>query len=309
MLLYHHSTFSQHQTGSHPECQQRTELLNALLKSSTWLDRSVCPHWQPAKLESLSKVHLPEYLQQLERWCAENAGRVESDTVVSQGSWQAALLAAGAATDAVRRVVAGEDQRAFCAIRPPGHHALAGGPMGFCLLNNVAIAAREALSLGLNRVLIVDWDVHHGNGTQDVFYHDSQVGFLSIHRSPFYPGTGDADETGAGDGLGTTLNIPVTLGITQTQFLDKLKAGLESLAARIKPELVLISAGFDAHRLDPVGGLCLEIEDYGHLTRAVLEIAEVHCQGRVVSLLEGGYHLEMMPRSVLAHLEALQASA
>jgi acetoin utilization deacetylase AcuC-like enzyme len=177
--------------------------------------------------------------------------------------------------------------------------------MGFCLFNNVAIAAREALSLGLSRIMIVDWDVHHGNGTQDAFYHDGQVGFLSIHRSPFYPGTGEVDETGAGEGLGTNLNIPVPFGITQTQFFDQFRAGVEKLANRIRPELILISAGFDAHRLDPVGGLCLEAADFAVLTKIVLDVATIHASGRVVSLLEGGYHLDMMPQSVVKHLEKL----
>lgn len=305
MLLYWSEHFADHDTGQHPECKQRIERLNALLKSSGIIERSTCPSWNAASEKSVVRVHVADYFKQLQRWCEDDAGRVESDTVVSRGSWNAALKAAGAAIDAVSKVVAGEDSRAFCAVRPPGHHALTNGPMGFCLFNNVAIAAREAISLGLNRVMIVDWDVHHGNGTQDTFYHDGQVGFLSIHRSPFYPGTGDADETGAGDGLGATLNIPVAAGITQKAFFDNLRRGVETLAEKMKPELILISAGFDAHRLDPVGGLCLENEDFGELTKIVLEVAQVHAQGRTVSLLEGGYNLEMMPKSVLQHLEVL----
>ncbi len=309
MLLYLNDSFSDHDTGNHPECKERIQRLNALLRSTGLVESSTCPEWSPSSAESVLRVHQADYFRQLEQWCQANAGRVESDTVVCNGSWTAALNAAGAAIDAVRQVVSGKDSRAFCAIRPPGHHALAGAPMGFCLLNNVAIAAREALAAGLSRVMIVDWDVHHGNGTQDVFYSDSKVGFLSIHRSPFYPGTGDADETGTGAGLGNTLNIPVAFGITQKQFFDQFRAGVEKLAAKMKPELILISAGFDAHRLDPVGGLCLEVEDFAVLTETILDVAKVHANGRVVSLLEGGYNLDMMPKSAVEHIKALKASA
>jgi acetoin utilization deacetylase AcuC-like enzyme len=307
MLLYYNDKFTDHDTGQHPECKERVVRLNALLRSTGWIEKSSCHDWEIASEKSIVRVHQPDYFRQLEKWCSQEAGRIEVDTVVSRGSWDAALRAVGAAVDAVKRVIAGEDKRAFCAVRPPGHHALANGPMGFCLFNNVAIAAREALSRGLSRVMIVDWDVHHGNGTQDAFYHDGQVGFLSIHRSPFYPGTGEADETGAGEGVGTNLNIPVPFGITQKQFFDQFRAGVEKLAARIRPELILISAGFDAHRLDPVGGLCLEAEDFGVLTNIVLDVAKIHAAGRVVSLLEGGYHLDMMPQSVVKHLEKLVA--
>ncbi|MFO0940292.1 MAG: histone deacetylase [Pirellulales bacterium] len=305
MLLYLNDSFSDHDTGNHPECKERIQRLNALLRSTGLIEASTCPDWQPANAESVLRVHAEEYFKKLEQWCQKSAGRVESDTVVSKGSWGAALCAAGAAIDAVRSVISKKDTRAFCAIRPPGHHALVDSPMGFCLLNNVAIAAREALATGLSRVMIVDWDVHHGNGTQDVFYDDGKVGFLSIHRSPFYPGTGDADETGSGAGLGATMNIPVAIGITQKQFFDHFRAGVEKLAERIKPELVLISAGFDAHRLDPVGGLCLEAEDFAQLTQIVADVAKVHSQGRIVSLLEGGYNLEMMPKSAVEHIKAL----
>lgn len=308
LLLYMSEVFTQHNTGQHPECIQRITRLNQLLQDRGWKQRALCPSWQESTPEALLRVHAECYLRQLEEWCRTGAGRVEADTVVSTGSWPAALSAAGAATDAVQRVVSGSNRRAFCAIRPPGHHALPNAPMGFCLLNNVAIAARAALAEGLQRVLIVDWDVHHGNGTQDTFYEDGRVGFLSIHRSPFYPGTGSAHETGSGQGLGTTLNIPVPFGISRDQFLQKFQRGLESLADRMQPELILISAGFDAHPLDPVGGLCLEEQDFASLTKIVCEVANSHAQGRVVSLLEGGYHLERMPSCAVEHLAALDDS-
>lgn len=308
MLLYISDVFAQHNTGQHPECIQRITGLNQMLRDNGWPQRATCPDWPEVNSEAILRVHDDCYVKQLEEWCRQGAGRIEADTVVSNGSWTAALHAAGAAVDAVRRVVSGQADRAFCAIRPPGHHALQKAAMGFCLLNNVAIAARAALAEGLQRVMIVDWDVHHGNGTQDAFYDDGRIGFFSIHRSPFYPGTGDADETGTGAGMGTTLNMPVPFGITTEQFFQKFRQGVEQLAEKTRPELILISAGFDAHTMDPVGGLCLEEPDFATLTKIVGDVASVHSSGRVVSLLEGGYHLERMPASVLEHLNALDGS-
>lgn len=305
MLLYHDNVFTQHDTGSHPECIARIERVNAMLESSGWIARANCPAWSAASRESIERVHRAAYFDQLKTWCEQAAGRVEADTVVSRGSWDAALRAAGAAIDAVQRVVQGEDQRAFCAIRPPGHHALADGPMGFCLFNNVAVAAHAAIAAGLQRVMIIDWDVHHGNGTQDVFYEDGRVAFYSIHRSPFYPGTGKVSETGTRAGLGWIANEPVTADITLKDFTDRFTRGIEALANRVKPELILLSAGFDAHRADPVGSLCLADEDFGSLTRIVRELAVSHCGGKIVSLLEGGYHLEHLPMSVNSHLSEL----
>jgi acetoin utilization deacetylase AcuC-like enzyme len=237
---------------------------------------------------------------------ARGGGRPDPDTVVGSDSFDVARLAAGAAGDAVDRVLAGEDRTALCLVRPPGHHALPDRAMGFCLFNNIAVAARAAIDEhGLDRVLIVDWDVHHGNGTQDAFYTDGRVGFLSIHRWPFYPGTGAADETGSGAGLGATSNLPIAFGTPRDNYRDKFRQELESFANRIKPQLVLVSAGFDSHREDPIGSLGLEVEDFGDLTRCVLDVANVHAGGRVVSLLEGGYHPTRLAECVAEHLEVL----
>lgn len=305
MWLYLDDSLSEHDTGKHPECPERITLLNKLLRQRGWDKRAQCPEWQPASREQLLAVHKAQYVDQLKSWCAMAAGRIENDTVVSPGSWNAALRAAGAAIDATRRVLTSEDTRAFCAIRPPGHHALVGGAMGFCLFNNVAIAAHAALAAGAERVLIVDWDVHHGNGTQDTFYADGRVGFFSIHRWPFYPGTGSKNETGTGRGLGWIRNEPVAADIAVGEFTDRFTRGLEDILAKSKPDLILLSAGFDAHRADPVGGLCLMEEDFHDLTRLLVQAADAHARGRIVSLLEGGYHLDHMPTSVAAHLDAL----
>ncbi len=308
MWLYLDDSLTEHDTGRHPECPQRIELLNRLLRERQWDKRCQCPAWEAASREQLLTVHDAAYYEKLKSWCAVAAGRIEADTVVSRGSWQAALRAAGAAIDATHKVMAGKDTRAFCAIRPPGHHALPSGPMGFCLFNNVAIAAHAALAAGAQRVLIVDWDIHHGNGTQDTFYEDGRVGFLSIHRFPFYPGTGTKTETGTGRGLGWIRNEPVDADISVRDFSDRFKRGLDDMLARCKPDILLLSAGFDAHRADPVGGLCLMEEDYRELARTMRQAADAHTGGRIVSLLEGGYHLDHMPTSVAAHLEGLELS-
>lgn len=305
MLLYIDDIFAEHDTGSHPECPQRIVLLNKLLRERGWDKRSECPKWEAATREQLLAVHSAAYHDQLRKWCEAAAGRIESDTVVSRGSWNAAVRAAGAAIDATKRVLTTDRKLAFCAIRPPGHHALPSGPMGFCLFNNVAIAAHAALAQGAERVLIVDWDVHHGNGTQDVFYEDGRVAFFSLHRSPFYPGTGAKSETGTGRGLGWIRNEPVKADIAMLDYRDRFSRGLDAMLAKSKPDLILLSAGFDAHRADPVGSLCLMEEDFLDLAKVIRQAADANAHGRVVSLLEGGYHLDHMPTSVLAHLEGL----
>ena len=216
------------------------------------------------------------------------------------------MLAAGAVCDAVERVVGSEDRSALCLVRPPGHHALPREVMGFCLFNNVALGARVAtMELGLDRVLIVDWDVHHGNGTQAAFWDDEQVGFFSIHRFPFYPGSGAASETGTGRGLGTTLNLPVAWGTSRHDYLQQFERELDQFAQKTRPQLILLSAGFDAHQDDPVGSLGLETEDFRELTRLVLRVAAEHSGGSLVSVLEGGYNPGALSDCVDVHLDEL----
>ncbi len=305
-LLYYDPCFLDHETGSHPERALRlSTAVDRLAKLG--LDRRCKRNdWKPASIERLSRVHSPEYVRELRAFVERGGGRIEADTVVSPKSFDVALRAAGAVCDAVDRIVRGDETRALCLVRPPGHHALQAGAMGFCLLNNVAVGARVAIDdLKLDRVLIVDWDVHHGNGTQDTFWHDEQVGFFSIHRWPFYPGTGDSGETGAGKGLGYTLNLPTRFGTTRKDYLARFTVELERFAAKVKPQLIMISAGFDAHRMDPIGSLELESEDFGELTSVVVQLASEHCGGKLVSVLEGGYHPEKLAESVAIHLEKL----
>jgi acetoin utilization deacetylase AcuC-like enzyme len=305
-LLYYDPIFLEHDTGRHPEHAGRLRAIVERLTTARLLEQCQRPPWQPVSLERLTRVHDQPYVAAIEKYAARGGGQIEVDTVVSPQSYNAALMAAGAVCDAVVRVAGGEAANALCLVRPPGHHALQNAPMGFCLLNSVAIAARVATrELGLDRVLIVDWDVHHGNGTQDTFWTDEQAGFLSIHRYPFYPGTGAADETGSGAGLGSTLNLPIAFGTRPRDYLARLQTELEQFANRTGPQLVLISAGFDAHRADPVGSLGLENEHFAELTRMLRQVANQHCEGRLVSALEGGYNPPVLAESVELHLREL----
>lgn len=310
-ILYASQRFLAHDTGDHPECAERLVDLPAHLDEVGVLGQCLRKPWEQASLERVAQVHETDYLGQLFEYASAGGGQIEGDTMMSSESFDVALLAAGAACDAVRTVMQGEHRRAVCLVRPPGHHALPAGAMGFCLLNNIAVAAKTAIEqLDLERVLIVDWDVHHGNGTQDIFWDDPQVGFLSIHRWPFYPGTGRSDETGTGDALGTTLNVPVEYGTSRTAYLDKFQSALEQMARKMRPQLVLLSAGFDAHLQDPIGSLGLETEDFEELTAQVLDVADEYAEGRIVSLLEGGYNPRVLAACVEAHLsELLQRDA
>ena len=306
-LLYYDPFVQEHKTGNtHAE---RPERMMPIVRHLNFLALDAhCrrPSWKPVTLEQVARVHDPAYVDMVKRFAEKGGGWIEEDTFVSEKSYDVALLAAGAPCDAVARIIAGEDNQAFCLIRPPGHHALPSGAMGFCLLNNVAVAAQVAIrEHGLERVMIVDWDVHHGNGTQDIFWQNGQVGFVSIHRSNFYPHTGNADELGTGDGLGTTLNVPVEFGTSRAEFLSRFNQAVESMADKLRPQLVILSAGFDAHRLDPIGSLGLETEDYEPLTLKMLEIAKTHADGRLISVLEGGYNPEALAECAELHLETL----
>ena len=307
-LLYYDPLFLEHHTGTHPERPERLVQVMRHLDRTGLEGRCQRPDWQPATSEQLALVHTPDYEATVEAFCKQGGGRIEEDTKCSERSCDAARLAVGAACDAVRRVVHGEDSQALCLVRPPGHHALPDAPMGFCLFNNVAVAARTAVrQFDLNRVLIVDWDVHHGNGTQAMFWEDPQVAYLSIHRWPFYPGSGRADESGTGKALGTKVNLPVEFGTPRSEYLDHFRSALERLASRVRPELVLISAGFDAHRDDPVGSLGLESEDFAVLTGMLLDVAAQHAGGKIVSVLEGGYNTGILAGCVALHLEEMLA--
>ncbi|MBX3437107.1 MAG: histone deacetylase [Planctomycetaceae bacterium] len=309
VFLYRDERFLKHATGSHPECSARLEAVHAALDASELPGRLVAGLCREAAQEDLTRVHSGAHIVRVEQLAKHGGGRLDPDTVVSPASYDVAALAAGTAIAAVDAVLADEPAQAVCLLRPPGHHALPERAMGFCLFNNVAIAARHAQAVHkLDRILIVDWDVHHGNGTQDIFYAEESVHFFSAHRYPFYPGTGDRDETGTAAGLGATLNLPLRFGISRMEFKRAFSNALETAAGRCRPQLVLLSAGFDAHARDPIGSLGLESEDFADLTQMVLDIAKQHCRGRLVSLLEGGYNVDALAESVLAHLQTLTAA-
>ena len=308
-LLYYDPIFLAHETGKHPERPERLRAVMRHLERTGLAARCGRPAWDPVRQDRLTRIHRPAYLESLKAFVSAGGGRIEVDTVVCSASYDVALKAAGAVCDAVERVTGGEDRQAICLVRPPGHHARADGAMGFCLLNNIAVGARTAVEeFGLDRVLIVDWDVHHGNGTQEAFWTDTRVGFLSIHRFPFYPGTGAEDERGAGAGLGTTVNLPIQFGLSRSAYYDRFAAEVRRFADRIRPQLVMISAGFDSHRDDPVGSLGLETEDFGPLTDVVLEVAKTHAEGRLISVLEGGYNTGVLAGCVEVHLRRLLAT-
>jgi len=305
-LLYTSPVFLEHDTGAHPERALRLATISRHLATEGLVQRCSQPQWSPATREQISRLHRDSWYDEVQDYAAAGGGRIEADTVVSERSFDAATLAAGAVCDAVGRVLSGEDQTALCLVRPPGHHAVPIGAMGFCLFNNIAIGAKEAIAAhDLDRILIVDWDVHHGNGTQDMFWTDEQVGFFSIHRWPFYPGTGGERETGVGPGLGYTRNLPIQYGTSRAEYLATFAQELEDFASRVKPQLVLLSAGFDAHRQDPIGSLQLETEDFAELTNIVKQIAAAHSGGKLVSVLEGGYHPDRLAESVGLHLKGL----
>jgi len=296
---------------THPEKPERFDaVVEALRKSGVW-DRLIQLEPRAATEEELLLCHTPGYLQVAKRDVeAGHAYLSTGDTDITRNSWDVAVRAAGSVLNAVDAVMAGSARNAFCVVRPPGHHATASRGMGFCLLNNIALGARYAQRrYGVERVLIVDWDVHHGNGTQEIFYADPSVFFFSTHQWPLYPGTGRADETGEGTARGTTMNFPFPAGSGRAEILGAVENSLAPAVEGFRPDLVLISAGFDSRIGDPLGRFTLTDEEFADLTRAVTGIAARHAGGRVVSVLEGGYNLVGLGSAAAAHVEALLSSA
>jgi len=308
--FFFHSTCLLHHNGpGHPECPDRLKAIHEQLEKSGVLTRVKSLTPQLADIATLALIHPRDYIEYIEHRSA-NAGnevvRLDADTSVCKDSFTAARLAAGAAVEAVDKVSRGELRNAFCAVRPPGHHAERDLAMGFCLFNNVAIAAEWLVrEKQAEKVLIIDWDVHHGNGTQHIFYERGEVFYLSLHQWPLYPGTGREDETGEGQGRGATLNVPLPPATSEQKYLEAFYKATETAFAKFKPDFLLLSAGFDAHRDDPLANLQLTENSFAHMTEFCGELADTFCGGKLVSLLEGGYNLTALANSVAAHIEKL----
>jgi acetoin utilization deacetylase AcuC-like enzyme len=304
--LVYDPIYLEHDTGDHVENSRRLVEAMSRLKETGIKEKLTSLPSRPASQEELEMIHAPQYISHVKSKAESGGGWLDPDTVVSPKSYEAALCAAGGVLAAVEVVMKGEVDNAFALVRPPGHHAIRDRAMGFCIFNNVAIAARFALSrFNLNRVLIVDFDVHHGNGTQDAFYADPEVLYFSTHQYPFYPGTGWMDETGTGAGEGTTVNFPMAAGWGDEEYLRAFNEVLVPVARRFQPELILVSAGFDPHWADHLAMMTVTITGFVQMATILKELAAELGQGRLVFTLEGGYNLRVVSSSVKAIFDVL----
>ena len=306
-FLIHSDRYAEHQTPpGHPERPERAEVMDVV--ASRWRERGaeiVAP--RSATPEQLARVHDPDYVRRI----ADTAGRsraLDPDTYTSPESFEIACLAAGAAIDAVERVMSGAHRAAMALVRPPGHHAERDRAMGFCLFNNVAVAAAHARAGGARKVAIVDYDVHHGNGTQHIFERDAGVLYISTHQYPYYPGTGAADEIGIEGGRGYTVNVPIAAGAVDEDYQLVFSKVIVPILLQFEPELVIVSAGFDAHERDPLGGMRLSTAAFAAMTAELRRVADECCRGRIVAVTEGGYDLPALRASIEAALEALSSA-
>jgi acetoin utilization deacetylase AcuC-like enzyme len=297
----------QHSCGpGHPESPARLQAIEAMLAGFPLPQRLAYLPARDASFEELARVHDAGYIRRIEATRGREPTVLDPDTSTSSGSWAAALRAAGGMLVAVEAVLGGGYAGAFAAVRPPGHHAEADRAMGFCLFNNVAVAARSALGRhGLRRVLLVDWDVHHGNGSMHSFYDSPEVLYFSVHQYPHYPGTGRVEESGRGAGEGYTVNVPLPGGQGDAEYLAVFRQLLQPLALAYRPELILVSAGFDVHRDDPLADMRVTEAGFAWMTRVLVEVAEACCPGRIAFALEGGYDLEALACGVAAVLRTL----
>mgnify|MGYP001814452219 CR=1 FL=1 len=290
----------------HPESHRRLDAVYQMLDNPEMRSQFVEISSRPARREELLWTHSPEHIERIAATAGHPSQALTADTFTSADSYHAARMAAGGLFEAITGVVDGIVDNAFVLARPPGHHAEKSRAMGFCLFNNVALGAAFARkALGLKRVLIVDWDVHHGNGVQHIFEQDPSVFYFSIHQYPLFPGTGVFTETGRGPGEGYTINIPLSRGYGDGEYLLFFDKILWPVAQMFRPELILVSAGFDTHRKDPIGGMRMTANGFAALTRSLMELAETCCHGRLVMTLEGGYHLEALKQSVKAVLREM----
>ena len=307
--LVHHPVFEKHDTGpGHPETAERYRVVMEALRGQDELWSSLVEiEAQEAKRTDIQACHTPKHFKHVEQAVRDGLGYLDADTLVSPFSLEAAMRGAGASCQAIDAVMDGQVTSAFVPVRPPGHHATPERAMGFCLFNNVAVAARYAQKRykEIDRVAILDWDVHHGNGTQAIFYDDPKVFYFSMHQYPWYPGTGTRAETGHGRGRGYTLNVPLRALTPTPDQRRAFDSGIGEIASSFTPDLIIISAGFDAHRGDPLGQLLLSDDDFVQMTRVVKQWAGEACGGRVISCMEGGYNLESLGETVRAHVAEL----
>jgi len=303
-LYVRHPSSFEHDTGGHPENAGRLRAIEAAMEERGWLGLELVEA-PAAEREQLLRVHAAEHVDAIERYSAQGGGMIDMDTITSPGSWEAALHSAGGAVHSVDRLMGGDAPFAFCGTRPPGHHAESDRAMGFCLFNNVAVASAHALAEhGAERVLVLDWDVHHGNGTEEIFYSSPDVLYASIHQRPLYPGTGAPGDTGAGEGEGFTLNMPVPPRSGREAFLGAIDGQLLPRARDYAPKLIAISAGYDAHRDDPLADCTLVEADYAEMAGRMKALGE-ELGAPVLVCLEGGYDTGALAASVVATLEAL----
>lgn len=301
--IVYHPIYLEHETDGHPEKKERLTAILDKLKSSKLNVEFITP--KAATEEQVATIHKKRYIDQVRTICERGGGYLDVDTVLSRRSYDAALMAAGGAVAAVDAVMNGFDS-AFALVRPPGHHAMPSRGMGFCIFNNIAIAAKHAQSKGLKKVLIVDWDVHHGNGTNAVFYSDRSVVYFSTHQFPHYPGTGRANEVGDDGAEGTKVNVPLPSGTGDEGYLMAFREILLPIALEYKPDIVLVSAGQDPHKDDPLGGMRLTAEGFGSIAGLTKEIANICCHGRLAAALEGGYNLQAQADAIVSELRAFQ---
>lgn len=301
--------YLKHKNEPHPENPGRLNAIQKNIESSKYYNNLTLIQPRKATVEDIAKVHGTGYIRSVEDSCRNGVRNLDADTVISSDSYQAALLSAGAGLEALDKILEGTVGNAFCAVRPPGHHAEQNKAMGFCLFNNVGVIARYAQDVkNIQKIFIFDWDVHHGNGTQHSFYKDSSIYYSSIHQYPFYPGTGGVDETGTGDGLGSNLNLPMQAYSCDADYINAIEHKLIPVIQKFNPDLIIISAGFDAHENDPLAQINLSTDCYGKMTQKLMEIANDVCNGRILSMLEGGYDYSALADSVQLHVETLSSS-